>query len=81
MKRIATFFLLASTVVMMACSQRDNVSYKDDVKKALEQAELKDVTVSEDRDRNTITLGGRFIPTTQRPKLPTLLRRPRIRGS
>ena len=42
----------------MACSQRDNVSYKDDVKKALEQAELKDVTVSEDRDRNTITLGG-----------------------
>ena len=58
MKRIATFFLLASTVVMMACSQRDNVSYKDDVKKALEQAELKDVTVSEDRDRNTITLGG-----------------------
>ena len=58
MKRIATFFLLASTLVMMACSQRDNVSYKDDVKKALEQAELKDVTVSEDRDKNTITLGG-----------------------
>jgi osmotically-inducible protein OsmY len=24
----------------------------------LEQAELKDVTVSEDRDKNTITLGG-----------------------
>jgi osmotically-inducible protein OsmY len=33
-------------------------SYKDSVQKALEQADLKDVTVSEDRDRNTITLGG-----------------------
>lgn len=37
---------------------RDNVSYKDEVKKALEQADLNDVTVSEDQDKNTITLGG-----------------------
>jgi hyperosmotically inducible protein len=57
MKRIATFFLLASALMIAACSHRD-VSYKDDVKKALEQAELKDVTVSEDLDKNTITLGG-----------------------
>ena len=58
MKRITTVFLLASALLMMACSHRDNVSYKDDVKKALEQAELKDVTVSEDQDKNTITLTG-----------------------
>jgi osmotically-inducible protein OsmY len=58
MKRITTLFLLASALLMMACSHRDNVSYKDDVKKALEQAELKDVTVSEDQDKNTITLRG-----------------------
>jgi len=57
MRRIATFFLLTSTLLIAACSPRD-ISYKDDVKKALEQAELKDVTVSEDQDRNTITLGG-----------------------
>jgi hyperosmotically inducible protein len=55
---IATFLTLASVLLMVACSHRDNVSYKDDVKKALEQAELKDVTVSEDQDKNTITLGG-----------------------
>jgi hyperosmotically inducible protein len=55
---IATFLLLASVLLMVACSHRDNVSYKDDVKKALEQAELKGVTVSEDQDKNTITLGG-----------------------
>ena len=57
MRRIATFFLLTSTLLIAACSHRD-ISYKDDVKKALEQAELKDVTVSEDQDKNTITLGG-----------------------
>src|SRR5579863_3704436 len=45
----------------LACSSRrgtDDVSYKDNVQKALEQADLKDVTVSEDKDKNTITLGG-----------------------
>ena len=39
-----------------------DVSYKDDVKRALEQADLKDVTVSEDRDKRFwATVGnGRF---------------------
>ncbi len=60
MKRI-----LASVIVMLVliaglgCSNRNNTSYKDSVKKALEQAELTDVTVSEDADKNTITLGGK----------------------
>jgi osmotically-inducible protein OsmY len=45
----------------LACSSQrstSDISYKDNVEKALEQADLKDVTVSEDRDKNTITLGG-----------------------
>jgi hypothetical protein len=45
----------------LACSTQrgtNDVSYKDNVQKALEQADLKDVTVSEDRDKNTITLAG-----------------------
>ena len=37
----------------------DNNSYKDSVKQALQQAELQDVSVDEDRDKNTITLGGK----------------------
>ena len=37
----------------------DDNSYKDSVKQALQQAELQDVTVDEDRDKNTITLGGK----------------------
>jgi hyperosmotically inducible periplasmic protein len=40
------------------CASRNNPSVKDNVKKSLEQADLKDVTVSEDRDKNLVTLGG-----------------------
>jgi len=44
----------------VGCSNKEanNPSLKDNVKKSLEQADLKDVTVSEDRDKNLITLGG-----------------------
>jgi osmotically-inducible protein OsmY len=52
--------LLLALVATMACAQRQTVSYDDSVKKALEQADLKDVTVTEDRDKNTITLGGKL---------------------
>lgn len=37
----------------------NTTSYKNAVKQALEQADLTDVTVSEDDDKNTITLGGK----------------------
>ena len=39
-------------------SDRREASYKDNVKKALEQGDLKDVNVTEDQDKNTITLSG-----------------------
>lgn len=42
----------------VACTSNSSVSYKDSVKKSLEQAELTDVSVAEDRDKNTVTLGG-----------------------
>ncbi len=45
-------------LVTLGCSRTNEVSYKDPVVKALEQADLKDVSVSEDKDKNTITLGG-----------------------
>ena len=50
----------ATLLLCVACSSKagDNASYKDSVKKALEQAELTDVSVAEDRDKNTVTLGG-----------------------
>ena len=69
MKLLATAVLLALVLLTVACSHRHNVSYQDSVEKALQQSELPDVTVSEDQDKNTITLGVRFIQTKQRPKL------------
>ncbi len=41
------------------CSKQNERSYKDSVKTALEQADLKDVNVQEDADKNTITLDGK----------------------
>src|SRR4030081_532115 len=60
MKSILAAFAVAVLISCLACSNRtgDNVSYKDAVKRALEQAELTDVSVAEDRDKNTVTLGG-----------------------
>jgi hyperosmotically inducible protein len=51
---------IATLLLCVACSSKtgDNVSYKDSVKQALQQAELTDVSVAEDRDKNTVTLGG-----------------------
>src|SRR5262249_25318924 len=52
---------VAALFLCIACNRTkstDQASYKDSVKQALEQADLKDVSVTEDRDKNTVTLGG-----------------------
>ena len=58
----STILVLTALLVMFvtsACNQRrDQSSYRDNVKQALEQADLKDVTVREDADKNVIRLGG-----------------------
>lgn len=51
--------MLLALVASVACSRTNNAAYKDSVKKALEQADLTEVTVSEDEAKNTITLGGK----------------------
>lgn len=59
--RTKTLGILAilTVAIGLACnSQRGTVSYEDQVKASLKQAELADVTVSEDKGKNTITLGG-----------------------
>jgi osmotically-inducible protein OsmY len=61
----ANLVAITALIVGVACttgnradSNRAKADYKDNVKAALEQADLKDVTVSEDEAKNTITLGG-----------------------
>jgi osmotically-inducible protein OsmY len=64
---LGTVALVPTLLIGLACtSQRatnganmGSDSYKDGVKQALKQAELEDVSVDEDRDKNTITLGGK----------------------
>ena len=51
---IAVCLLLSTS----ACSKQPEHTYKASVQTALEQADLKDVSVSEDDDKNTITLTG-----------------------
>jgi hyperosmotically inducible periplasmic protein len=61
MKSIVTLsVVLLALLSTLGCSQRQTVSYGDTVEKALQQADLKDVTVTEDRDKNTVTLGGKL---------------------
>jgi osmotically-inducible protein OsmY len=60
-QRVSGFAILAlvcAVVLGTACNKTNNNSYKDAVKTALEQADLKDVRVTEDANKNTITLGG-----------------------
>jgi osmotically-inducible protein OsmY len=60
MKTIILATLALALGLGVGCSSKstDSVSYSDSVKKSLEQAELTDVSVKEDRDKNTVTLGG-----------------------
>ena len=60
MRSIQLTFAMALVLLLgIACSNRANTtSLKDNVKKSLEQADLRDVNVAEDTDKNTITLSG-----------------------
>ena len=62
LSRLTVPFAVLLLMFGMACSknqQANNVDMKDNVTKALEQADLKDVKVDEDKDKNLITLGGK----------------------
>jgi osmotically-inducible protein OsmY len=56
--KLCTLVAVVALALAGAACSRSQTSYKDSVKTGLEQADLKDVTVSEDADKNTITLGG-----------------------
>src|SRR6185503_3271209 len=59
--KIATTLMTAILLtVSLACTKQSDTSYKEGVQRALEQADLKGVSVSEDKDKNTITLSGKL---------------------
>ncbi len=52
----AFFLMLASS----GCAKKNEASFKESVQRALEQADLKGISVAEDKDKNTITLSGKL---------------------
>jgi len=68
---VAILALAGLLTVGVACNKA-NANYKQNVKTALEQADLKDVTVSEDADKNTITLGGKVHSEDAKAKAATV---------
>jgi osmotically-inducible protein OsmY len=56
---VVAVFAALMLLTPVACDRATKASYKDVVQRSLEQANLKEVTVDEDRDKNTITLGGK----------------------
>jgi osmotically-inducible protein OsmY len=58
MRRLTPFSVLLAIALSVACSTQRSV--KQDVSRALDQADLKGVTVSEDTNKNVVTLGGKL---------------------
>jgi osmotically-inducible protein OsmY len=74
MRMIAAVAAVTWMMAMLGCSsQRANTpSYKDAVKQSLDNGGFKDVTVSEDRDKGVITLGGMVISADEKAKVEDL---------
>lgn len=70
------WFLMASVlaVVMVGCSTAPTKSadVADPIRKSLDQAGLKDVSVSQDRDKGVVTLGGRVTADADKAQAETI---------
>lgn len=58
--KLFAMVVTAVLIVSIACSKSSDVSYKESVQRALDQADLKGISVAEDKDKNTITLSGKL---------------------
>jgi len=62
-KILAMFMAITSLLLALGCSQsQKSPDVKADIEKALDQADLRSVSVSQDRDKGVITLAG-DVPT------------------
>ena len=66
---ISRWITLASLMLTLGCSQRNtSANVKSDVEQALNQAGLKSVSVSQDRDKGVITLTGDVLTEAEKQK-------------
>jgi hyperosmotically inducible periplasmic protein len=69
----STLAALALMGILIGCSQTaKSPDVSGDIRKSLDQASLKDVSVSQDRDKGVITLGGHVVADTQKAEAETI---------
>src|ERR1019366_6356153 len=70
---VAMFALLAAGI-LAGCSQTATKSpdVSDSIRKSLDQAGYKDVTVSQDRDKGIVTLGGQVVSENDKSQAASL---------
>ena len=57
---VAIVFIAITIATTLGCTDRDKApDVANDIRHALDQASLKDVSVSQDRDKGVVTLGGK----------------------
>jgi len=74
MKTIKLFFMLLAIGIMGACSAAPTKSpdVSDSIRKSLDQAGLKNVSVSQDRDKGIVTLGGQVASDNEKSQAESL---------
>jgi hyperosmotically inducible protein len=73
-RRCLTLFALFVAVLLVAChgTIRQSPDVSDSIRKSLDQAGLKDVSVSQDRDKGVVTLGGHVAVDADKSKAESL---------
>jgi len=68
MKTVKLFFVLLAIGIMVGCSAAPTKSpdVSDSIRKSLDQAGLKNVSVSQDRDKGVVTLGGQVASDSEK---------------
>jgi hyperosmotically inducible protein len=64
--------LFAGTLTSCSGTTAKSPDVSDSIRKSLDQADLKDVTVSQDRDKGVVTLGGRVANDSDKMHAETL---------
>ena len=74
MKTIQLFLMLLAIGIMVGCSAAPTKSpdVSDSIRKSLDQAGLKNVSVSQDRDKGIVTLGGQVASDSEKSQAESI---------
>jgi hyperosmotically inducible protein len=69
-----TFFLLSAALITMSCATAPTQStdVKDSLKRSLDMANLKEVSVAQDRTKGVVTLGGHVVTESDKAQAASI---------